>query len=235
MATYSSGVRFDSGIRYDEAPAATNKRVMSKPKLELRLKSDSELLAYARAHITAMTGNASFPTPTPNAADFLAAVDAYESGLNDAIAKALAAQTATAAKDVLRSSLETALTQRANSVEIASGGDETKILSAGFNTKSTPAPIGAMTQPSNLRATMGTMTGVINVQWDAVKGAKSYILDCRTHGATPGPWSQAKILTTTKFAVTGLTPGQEYSFRVRAVGSAGEGPWSDEAVKMAPA
>ncbi len=68
-----------------------------------------------------------------------------------------------------------------------------------------------------------------------VKRAKSYILDCRTHGATPGPWAQAKILTTTKFALTGLTPGQEYSFRVRAVGSAGEGPWSDEAVKMAPA
>ncbi len=235
MATYSSGDRFDSGIRYDQAPAATIKRVMSKPKLELKQKTDAELLGFARAHHTAMNGNANFPAPLPAAAAFLVIVDDFDAAVTEADTKDKAAQAAFSAKDAQRELLEVALTQRANSVEITSSGDETKILSAGFSTRSQPAPIGAMTQPQNLRATMGTMTGVINVQWNSVKGAKSYILDCRTHGATPGPWSQAKILTTTKFALTGLTPGQEYSFRVRAVGSAGEGPWSDEAVKMAPA
>jgi predicted phage tail protein len=223
------------GLRYDQASATTNQRVMSKPKLELRFKSDSEILAFARAHITAVTGNPNFTALSPAAVAFLATVDAYEAGLNESISKSLAAQTATAEKDNLRFQLETALTQRASSVEIESGGDEAKILSAGFATKASPSPVGAMTQPGNLRATMGANTGVIIAQWDVVKGAKSYILECRTHGATVGAWTQAKILTTTKFQVPGLTPGQEYGFRVRAVGSSGEGPWSDEAVKMAPA
>ncbi len=235
MATYDSGLRYDSGIRYDEETASNRKHIMSKPKLELRFKTDPELLSYARAHITAMTGNVNFPNPTPAAPAFLATANSYEAGLNEADAKAAAAQTAISAKDGLRALLETALNQRANSVEISSGGDETKILSAGFSTRAPSAPIGAMAQPANLRASMGDLAGEIDTQWDAVRGAKSYILDCRTHGATPGPWAQVKILTSSKFTVTGLVPGQEYSFRVRAVGTAGEGPWSDEAVKMAPA
>ena len=235
MATYNSGVRYGNGIRYDQASASTKPRAMSKPKLELKLKSDPEILAFARSHITAVTGNANFTALSPAAVAFAAKVDAFEAGLNDSIAKNLAAQTSTSAKDGLRFELETALNQRANSVEIESAGDETKILSAGFQVKSTPTPVPSMTQPGNLRATMGAMTGVIDIKWEPVDGAKSYILECRTHGATVGAWTQAKILTKTKFALTGLTPGQEYGFRVRAVGSSGEGPWSDEAVKMAPA
>jgi hypothetical protein len=236
MATYDSGARYDSGVRYDEVSAVTTKpKKMSKPKLELKSKNDTEVLAFARAHITAMTGNPNFATPLPPAPAMLALADGYEAGLNDWLAKNQAAQAARSAKDDLRELLEQGLTQRANYVEIDSGGDETQILSAGFSVRAQAAPPSAVGQPANLRAAMGAMTGTIEVAWDTVKGAKSYILDCRTHGATPGPWAQVKILTAPKYAVTGLTPGIEYSFRVRAVGAAGEGPWSDEAVKMAPA
>ena len=80
---------------------------------------------------------------------------------------------------------------------------------------------------------MNEISGRLDVKWKRVKGAKSYIVECRTHGATPGPWQQAKLCTAAKCSITGLIPGQEYAFRVRALGAAGEGPWSDEAVKMA--
>lgn len=208
---------------------------MSKPKLQLRQKSDSEILAFAKAHMTAVTGNGNFTSLSPLPADFLAIVEEYEEGLNEAQAKAMAAETATAVKDSRRQKLEMALKQRANSVEIESGGSESKILSAGFSARSPRTPAAPMTQPENLRATMSIMSGVIDTKWEPVEGAKSYILEFRTQGVTFGPWTQVKILTKTKFAVPGLTPGAEYGFRVRAVGSSGEGPWSDVAVKMAPA
>jgi len=76
-------------------------------------------------------------------------------------------------------------------------------------------------------------SGRLDVRWKAINGAKSYVVECRTHGATPGAWQQVKITTSARYNATGVTPGQEYAFRVRAVGAAGEGPWSDEAVKMA--
>ena len=66
-----------------------------------------------------------------------------------------------------------------------------------------------------------------------VKGAGSYVTECREHGATLGPWQQVKVSTSASFTATGLTPGKEYAFRMKAVGSAGDSPWSDEVVKMA--
>ena len=65
------------------------------------------------------------------------------------------------------------------------------------------------------------------------KGAKSYIIECAPYN-TPRVWQQVKITTRSSFTVTGLTPGATYVFRVKAIGSAGESDWSDEAVKMAP-
>ena len=37
-----------------------------------------------------------------------------------------------------------------------------------------------------------------------------------------------------KMVVTGLTPGAAYVFRIRAIGAAGAGPWSDIALRRAP-
>jgi hypothetical protein len=35
-------------------------------------------------------------------------------------------------------------------------------------------------------------------------------------------------------ATLGLTSGSKHWFRVAAIGAAGQGPWSDQAMKMAP-
>ncbi len=60
------------GLLYDGAgpqPPTTPAR-MAKAKLELDRKSDSEVVTFALAHISAMTGNANFPTPNPPPAEF---------------------------------------------------------------------------------------------------------------------------------------------------------------------
>ena len=63
------------------------------------------------------------------------------------------------------------------------------------------------------------------LRWKAIYGAKIYIMEVSEDG---------KIFelagTTTKSlrnVIDGLTLAQYYSFRVSAVGAAGQGPWSD--------
>ena len=51
---------------------------------------------------------------------------------------------------------------------------------------------------------------------------------------SPTSWQQASVVTKSKTTVSGLTSGTKYWFRVAAVGTAGQGPWSDPATKLAP-
>lgn len=237
MASYDQpSLRFDSaGLFFDAAlvTATTPPKKMAKPKLDLRNKTDTELVAYAQAHVAAMTGNANYATPTPDTAAFAAQITAFNDAITEANTAQQAAQTKTAEKLGQRSLMEQALTQRGNYVETTSGGDEAKILSAGFDVRSAPTPPAAPTVPANLTATMGDHEGEIDLQWAPPKGAKSYIVECSTY-AVPRTWQQVKIVTRSSLTVPDLTPGEVYAFRIKAIGGGGESDWSDEAVERAP-
>ncbi|MDP1590589.1 MAG: fibronectin type III domain-containing protein [Prosthecobacter sp.] len=237
MATFDQpGLRFDSaGVFFDAALvlSATTQRKMAKPKLDLKGKTDTELVAFAQAHVAAMTGNANYATPTPDAAAFAAQITAFNDAITEADSAQQAAQTKTAMKQDVRDLMELALTQRGNYVETASGGDEAKILSSGFDVRSAATPPVVPVAPADLGISMGDHTGEIDLQWTPSKGAKFYIIECAPYN-TPRVWQQVKIVTRSSHTVTGLTPGDTYVFRVKAIGSAGDSDWSDEAVKMAP-
>lgn len=232
---YNTGLTYNAGLRYPGGSAPPQPRkAMNKIKLELHLKTDPMLLIYAKNHDTKMTGNAHFPSPTPNAATYGLKVGDYEDSLTGIAGLLNSLDEAYAVRDTARLALESALRDRAGYVETAAAGDAAKIASAGFQLVSAAAPLGVLPAPLDLRATMGNNPGEILVRWKRVKGAGGYIVECREHGPTLGTWQQVKILTQTKYLTTGLISGKEYSFRVRALGAAGEGPWSDEAVKGAP-
>lgn len=201
--------------------------------LDLQERDDQDLLSFTRTHIAAMEGNANFTTPEPTAVAYLALVDNFEADLTAVSMLEAALATAISKKNDSRVLLENGTKVRQAYVQKTTGGDPTQILSSALGVKAPPSPISEMIAPENLRASFGDMTGEIDLMWDRVRGAKTYVIDCR-EAIAGAPWTQAKISTKSRETISGLTPGKTYEFRVRAVGSKGEGPFSDLAVKMAP-
>ncbi len=125
------------------------------------------------------------------------------------------------------------MTARAANCESVTPNDLVALSTTGLPLRTNPTPVGPLPPPGNLRASMSEMEGQIDLVWDAVHGASSYIVDCKEHD-TPQSWQQVKVVKQVRCASTDHTPGKIYAFRVRALGPQGEGPWSDEAVKMSP-
>ncbi|MCP5540174.1 MAG: fibronectin type III domain-containing protein [Akkermansiaceae bacterium] len=238
MANYDSGTLYDSGAPYDAAAGPvlpqTPKKNMSKVKLNLKAKGDDAFKSFCENHVAQITGNANFAAPIPDAAAYDGRLSEFSTklaafrDLEDAVAQARIE------KDAARAALELATTGRGNYVETAADGDAAKIVSAGFEVKGQAAPIGELPAPIDVLAKMGAQAGQIVITWRRLRGANSYLVECREHEVAGSPWEQVKVVTAARLKVDNLTAGTIYAFRVRAVGAAGESPWSDETVKMAP-
>lgn len=231
MAFYDSSATYDGSAFYDEPLPITPKKRMAKVKLTLRKKSDSELLTFTQQHIAAMTGNANFTTPNPLAAAFQTLYDDYESALDESELAQQAAKEKVVLKDTAREALEAALNARADYVQLTSGGDEAKILSAHLDVRAAAAPIGQLAAPTNLRVTGGDLEGENDLQWDPQRGTESYVAEYATDAG--GPWTQFYIGRKSSCTAVGLTSGSLYFFHVKAKGAAGWSGWSDIAQKRA--
>lgn len=236
MPRFDSGFTYDSGARYDAGmppPLIPRRKTMAKPKLELRDKTDLQLKSFAEAVVTAMTGNPNFTTPSPPLADITTKNTTFNTKMQTIATLEAQLRTAYSEKEDARAELEQELTYLANYVEGAAKGDAAKIESAGMQVRSGTTPVGTPEAPTGLTATFGDFDGEIDLSWEPVKGAATYEVDFRLHNGT-AEWARAKSTTSSRTTVGGMTSGQQYAFRVRAVGSAGPGPWSDETVKRAP-
>lgn len=236
MPTFDSGSRFDTGLRYDDGPPPQpipKRKAMSKPKLELRKRTDDNLITFIQGIVTAMTGNPNFPTPMPALTAITAAVTSLQTQIATVTSLQNQLRQAHTDKDNAREALEQQVTYLANYVEIAAAGDDSKIESAGMPVRSPGVPVGLPAAPLNLNATASDFPGTIDLVWDPVPGAATYEIQCKVHGDAT-PFENAKSSTSSRTTVDGLTPGTQYAFQVRALGAAGPGPYSDEAVKRAP-
>jgi predicted phage tail protein len=116
-------------------------------------------------------------------------------------------------------------------VEHIAAGDTAVVLRSGFEPQADRVPIGPLAAPQNVEAVMADQEREIRVRWRSVRGARIYVVENLLDGATE--WIQSGITTKVSFNASGLQSGKKYRVRVRAVGAAGLGPWSDEAVRMA--
>lgn len=206
---------------------------MAKVKLNLNVLTFTEKVQFARSIVTAMTGNGNFTTPVPTLAALTAAANDLEAKSNAAHVKRIAAQTATSLQNDADTELNLKLTQVANYVEIASNGEEAKIASAGIGVRASAAPVGQLPAVQALAATGGDMEGECDLNWQPVPKTRNYVIEKSLDPATATSWQQGGFSTKSRFTVEGLTSGTKYWFRVAAIGTAGQSPWSDPACTMA--
>ena len=207
---------------------------MSQVKLGLDTLSLVDQIKSGRAIVTAMSGNPNFTTPAPPLSDITDAINLAEAAMLDQKARDSAAQQATLVLHNAQLDMTNKLTSLGAYVQNTSLGDALKIKSAGMEIRSDAAPIGALPAPENLSATTGDMPGEIDLHWNRVRGATAYVTQYTLDPLSPGSvWTTCPPSTKSKCTVPGLTAGGRYWFRVAAVGAAGQGPWSDPALRMA--
>ncbi len=99
---------------------------------------------------------------------------------------------------------------------------------------------------SNLSVTRGDDKGEINLSWDSVESAELYVIQFSgsVNGlklkTAKGPasisnntaWITADIINESKYTIKGLREKKTYLFRVAAVTSSKQGPWSKTAKKV---
>lgn len=118
-------------------------------------------------------------------------------------------------------------------VELESHGNNAPMIGAGFKLRGVRTAAQLPVAPEGLHATMGDFPGRIDLAWDAVANARSYVVEMSVEGPSAG-WQQARISTKSSCTIKELASGTKYWFRVAALGTAGQGPWSQPVQKMSP-
>ena len=235
--------RFDTGLEYDSEvpppvppPGLSQKGSIVKIiRLDLKNKTVDQKIALGINHKTSMDGNTNYPEAKREPTD--AAFDTAQDNLVASHSAVDVAETVWKAAILDRNNKEAAwdlaITARASNCESITPGDRAKLQTTGLPLRPAPTPVGIPNAPIDLLATPGKIQGQLDIRWKPVRGATSYIVERMIH-AGPGTWEQIKLLSQSRFTDTGLVSGTTYAYRVRALAAAGEGPWSDETVRMAP-
>lgn len=208
---------------------------MARIKLDFRDLSPADKVVRAEQIVASLTGNLNFPTPNPTLATVTTAIDALQTSIVDTQKARQAAQAKTAAQRDNEAALDQIMRQLAAYIENVSDGDEAKIRSAGVSIRSAATPsTDTVSAPANLSPTEGDHEAEIDLSWNRVKGARSYIIQHSADPPTDTSWTQIQVVTTSSATISGLTRGAKHWFRVAAVGPNGQSGWSDPATKIAP-
>jgi len=109
-------------------------------------------------------------------------------------------------------------------------GDESIILSSGFNTSKQPTPA----QKPELTATSGANSGSVKLTAKAVKTAGSYIWQYAkdTLPADDNGWTMAGFSTQASNELTGLAVATKYYFRMAAITNTGTTDFTAAVLKV---
>ncbi len=200
---------------------------MTKAKVGFQRESVADKIQKSGAIVDQMDGNSNFPKAQPLIAPMRATITA----LGDKARAAQASQAATKALFVeqgqLESELDGELSGMVGDVNAEAGGDETKLLSSGFELAKEAESAAVPGAVTDFSLTRGDYPGTVDGHCHTVKGARAYESRSIVGAMPEGNWGNGPTFLNSKFEWTGLTSGSKVWVEVRAVGTAGAGPWSD--------
>lgn len=190
---------------------------------------DAGLITKALFVTDSMTNNAAFPEPDPAIPDVIA--------LNTAFQKAVVAmedggKRRTVKKNEAREALLDALRSLATWVQGHCDNNLAILLSSGFDARKAPERAGILPAPQFLTLTNTAISGEVSTRAGSVENARSFELQSCTDPANDPDWQHLGTFSSTRATIGGLTPGKIVWMRLRAIGSAGPGAWSEPASVM---
>lgn len=190
--------------------------------------TDASLEVKAEAIYSSMNGNASYTTPLPTLVVLQAAITAFSNALN---AASSGSRVDIAFKNQKRQELIDLLRSLAAYVTFAANGDDSVLLSSGFDITKDPASI-TISKPENFQLINGNNTGELFLSIDGVKGAKSYLFEYSSDATMASQNWQSIPSTKVKFMLQDLQAGTVYYCRVGAVGGNNQLQYSDAVSRM---
>jgi len=196
--------------------------------------TDAELIQFAKNVHTALKGNANVPAPNPTLPALQALISTAETGVNAYEAEKDVLRTRKNTRDEAIKALCDGLRIEADTVQAVTGGAPDKIETTGFRVRARATPVGTPAQVTNLVLAAGPADGTLKAAWKPVRGVRSYELEASPDPIAPTSWIYKGTVTKSKATVNSFVSGAKVWVRVRGIGAAGPGPWSDPAVKTVP-
>lgn len=196
---------------------------------------DAGLVSKSHGMVTALTGNPKFPLPWSTEFRTLAELTAKQEEFSLAVdAAADRDKASVAAKNRIRAELEAIIRSVGRYLQEKSGGDRETLETTGYDlAKEREANPDIPAAPENFKVIGGQGPGTIIASAKAPDGAISFELQATTTPENPASYKTiAQTPGCRKIEVSGLERGKDTTFRLRALGKKGLGPWSDVAVYM---
>ncbi|MBL0129274.1 MAG: fibronectin type III domain-containing protein [Flavobacteriales bacterium] len=173
--------------------------------------------------VSKMDGNLNFPTPVPALPTVTTALAKLKTAIILAESRALEAIDA---RDLAAADVRILLTQLCEYVNFTSGTDLGVAITSGFEPVRKPEPI-TLGVPVKVMATVSEYAECVDLDWQRVPGATMYHVYMGEGDPATITWNFVGASTRRNRRVAGLVSGKLYSFRIAAVGAAGEGPASE--------
>ncbi len=206
----------------------------AKVKLSLGKLSTSQLIGLSQQITGAMTGNPDFPTPNPPLATIVTATGELETASNAVNTARIESKNRTIVMNEQADKLRALLSQLGSYVENIAGGKQVLITGAGMDVQAARSNAPVPDVLTGFEATTGDSDGEINLGWNSLAGAVSYVVERSLNAPPNAAWEHQAATTKSNLTVEGLTSGARYWFRVAAVGTKGQGGWSDISTRIAP-
>ena len=195
--------------------------------------SEADFLAKSGTIVSNLSANPFYPEPwlvqVPSLAQLTTAYSAYLDGYHAALSH-------DTLKIALRNSARLILTDQLKRLipylELVAQGDTHILATTGYDLRKDVvrgANADILSAPNDFRVTHGAKSGSFNIHIAKLPGAGSYEVQITEHDpAIEGNWRHAmSSLTASHILLEGLIPGQAYWVRVRGIGSAGAGVWTE--------